>query len=162
MELAIINNQNKVSLIQDVEKILISLGKITLTKHNLPEDMEVTLMLVDDGEIKQLNSQYRGKDNKTDVLSFPQYESLAELTGELGNRDSVPGLTPVLLGDIVISLETANAQGEEYGHGLTRELGFLFVHGLLHLLGYDHMDEVGQGKMRRMEEVILAEVSLGR
>lgn len=114
---------------------------------------EVSLHLTDDGEIERLNSAYRGVEQPTDVLSFP-------LEGE----DVVApfGDAPRLLGDIIVSVERAAAQAEEYGHSFERELAFLAVHGTLHLLGYDHEHEDERRVMREREEAILTELGLTR
>lgn len=109
---------------------------------------EVSISFVDNGTIQTLNKQYRGMDQPTDVLSFPQDELPAEL--------------PQILGDIVISLERAAEQAQEYGHSLEREVLFLAIHGLLHLLGYDHQTEQEEKQMRAREEEILVKLGLGR
>jgi probable rRNA maturation factor len=114
---------------------------------------EVSVMLMDDESIRKLNAGYRGKDVHTDVLSFPQME------GE--DSDFGPGL-PSMLGDIAISVETAERQAEEFGHPLERELAYLAVHGTLHLLGYDHDDEPGKAEMRLAEEFVLFAMKLSR
>lgn len=111
-------------------------------------DTEVSIAFVDDAYIHQLNRDYRGVDRPTDVLSFPM--------------DEEPDEGEALLGDIAVSLETALRQAGEYGHSADREIGFLIVHGTLHLLGFDHEDE-GDGKvMRELEEATLARLSLPR
>lgn len=115
---------------------------------------EVSLYLTDDAEIRELNAQYRGKDSPTDVLSFPQTDDDA--------IDALGEGMPRLLGDIVISVERARAQAEEYGHGYDREIAFLAVHGTLHLLGYDHEEEAERREMRQREEAILAALELRR
>lgn len=114
---------------------------------------EVSVLLTDDASIRRLNSDYRGKDVHTDVLSFPQLE------GE--DPDSGPGMA-AMLGDIVISTETAARQALEFGHPLEREMAFLSVHGVLHLLGYDHENEVDKAEMRLAEETVLASFGLQR
>lgn len=118
---------------------------------------EINVLIVDDKAIKELNARFRDRDAATDVLSFPMLDLNA---GEKPIEQDVElstGYCP--LGDIVISLEHARAQGEEYGHGLKRELSYLAVHSVLHLLGYDHIDE-GEQKavMRRHEEQALKEI----
>lgn len=115
---------------------------------------EVSVVLSDDNYIHQLNRQYRGKDCPTDVLSFALNE------GEEPAIIGGPG--EVLLGDIIISLETAGRQAEEFGHSLERELAYLTVHGILHLLGYDHMTEAEKKEMRHEEEYILAFLGINR
>lgn len=115
---------------------------------------EVSVVLADDEYIHQLNHQYRGKDCPTDVLSFALNE------GE--EPEIIDGPEVVLLGDIIISLETATRQAEEYGHSLERELAYLTVHGILHLLGYDHMLEDEKKEMRQEEEYILSFLGITR
>lgn len=106
-------------------------------------DYEVSLSLVDNEEIQLLNHQYRGKDYATDVLSFPLVE------------DDFPSGEEKLLGDIVISVEKALEQAEEYGHSFQREMAFLVVHSMFHLMGYDHEDELSRAEMRSKEEAVL-------
>jgi probable rRNA maturation factor len=121
-----------------------------LQEHQVPVKMEVSLSLVNDQTIQELNRTYRGVDAPTDVLSFCQLESLDEEPEyEDLNEEQV-------LGDIVISLETASRQAEEYGHSLAREIGFLTLHGLLHLLGYDHQDPGEEAAMLAKQKEILA------
>lgn len=137
----------------------------------------VTLTLTDDDGIRELNEQYRGINESTDVLSFPMAETVnGELVpvmdgefewseGEEGEWIDMPdGEDPFteLLGDIVISVPTAIMQAEKYGHSLERELGFLFVHGLLHLFGYDHEDEAGEQEMFAKQDAALAQAGLSR
>lgn len=115
---------------------------------------EVSVVVTGDDEIQALNRAYRGIDAPTDVLSFPLDEPSEAPVGEQG-----PPL-PVHLGDVVISLQRARVQAEEYGHSLRREIGFLAVHGVLHLLGYDHETEEEQRAMRAREEAVLALLGL--
>jgi probable rRNA maturation factor len=124
-------------------------------------DGEVALTFVDDERIRELNREYRGIDRPTDVLSFALNEDGGEpdiVFDELEDGDPVSGM----LGDIVISLERAKAQSEEYGHSLEREIGFLFVHGFLHLLGYDHQTEEEEKIMFGKQEEILRRAGLTR
>jgi len=116
------------------------------------ENIEVSLTFVDSDEIKQLNSAHRGVDTVTDVLSFPQYESPGE----------IPKDGYVLLGDVVICLDQALAQADTFGHSAEREILFLFVHSMFHLLGYDHHCEEEQSVMRQAEENIMARLGLER
>src|SRR5690606_21198778 len=113
-----------------------------------------------DEEIRVLNRDYRGKDAPTDVLSFPLWEP-EEVADIRAHPERYPE-RPLLVGDVVISVETAARQAEEYGHGLERELAYLCVHGMLHLLGYDHEDEAARAAMRAREEAILTELGLVR
>ncbi|MBX5436518.1 MAG: rRNA maturation RNase YbeY [Alicyclobacillaceae bacterium] len=115
---------------------------------------EVSVSLVGDEEIHSLNRDYRGVDRPTDVLSFP-------LIGEDEMLTAPPG-QPLLLGDIVVSLPTARRQAAEYGHSLQREVGFLLVHGFLHLLGYDHDSEASEREMFALQEEVLSSIGLTR
>ena len=122
---------------------------------------EVDVRLTNDETIHQINLDMREVDRPTDVLSFPAFDLTP---GELpGPEDADPGTGLVPLGDMVISLERAKAQGEEYGHGTRREVAYLAVHSVLHLLGYDHMDEGPmKAQMRAREEAILEQLGITR
>jgi len=122
--------------------------------YGLTENNEVSLVFCDDAYIQNLNRDYRGKDQPTDVLSFALNE------GE--EPEIVDGPAQVLLGDIIISLETAARQAEEYNHSLEREVAYLTVHGMLHLLGYDHMTEEDKAEMRLEEEHVLSLLGITR
>lgn len=132
------------------------LARIALGKE-LDEDIEVGVLWVDDAYIRTLNREYRGKDCPTDVLSF----ALREQIGEEPEVINDP-FGEMLLGDIVISLETAHRQAQEYGHTLEREVAFLAVHGMLHLLGYDHVEENERNVMQQEEEKILTALGISR
>jgi probable rRNA maturation factor len=120
---------------------------------------EVDVLVTSDEEIHQLNREARQVDRATDVLSFPAFDLKP---GELpGPEDADPGTGLVPLGDMMISMEHVAAQAKEYGHSNRRELGYLVVHSVLHLLGYDHMDEGPmKARMREREEGILTELGL--
>ena len=122
---------------------------------------EVDVLFTDDEGIHQINLEQREVDRPTDVLSFPM---VALQPGEHPTEeDADPGTGLVPLGDMVISLERAQAQGEEYGHGTRREVAYLAVHSVLHLLGYDHMDEGPmKAQMRAREEAILEQLGITR
>ncbi len=116
---------------------------------------EVSVTFTDDEHIRSLNRDYRGIDKSTDVLSFP--------LGENGEYDINLDTGAKLLGDIVISMDHARAQAEEYGHSLEREIGFLTVHSMLHLLGYDHVNGgLEEVRMREKEETVLTKLGLQR
>ena len=122
---------------------------------------EVDVLFTDDEGIHQINLEQREVDRPTDVLSFPMFDLRP---GEHPTEeDADPGTGLVPLGDMVISLERAKAQGEEYGHGTRREVAYLAVHSVLHLLGYDHMDEGPmKAQMRAREEAILEQLGITR
>ncbi|MBR1781182.1 MAG: rRNA maturation RNase YbeY [Oscillospiraceae bacterium] len=123
---------------------------------------EVDVLLTDDAGIHAINLEQRGVDRPTDVLSFPMFEYVpGQPPTDDADADPATGLTP--LGDMVISLERAMAQAEEFGHSLERELCYLAVHSTLHLLGYDHLDEGPQkAQMRAREEAILGALGIKR
>ena len=122
---------------------------------------EVDVLFTDDEGIHQINLEQREVDRPTDVLSFPMFDLRP---GEHpAEEDADPGTGLVPLGDMVISLERAQAQGQEYGHGTRREVAYLAVHSVLHLLGYDHMDEGPmKAQMRAREEAILEQLGITR
>lgn len=128
----------------------------TLELENIDHNCEVSVSFLNDAQIKQLNCEYRNKDTSTDVLSFP-------LSDGDGNFDVNVDTGAYVLGDIVISIPTAMRQAKMYGHSLRREIGFLTVHSMLHLLGYDHEDNgIEALKMREKEEMILESIGLKR
>jgi probable rRNA maturation factor len=155
-DILISNLQDKIDVGESTEKLLKEVVAFALAKENAPEDVEVSLALVDDEYIQQLNKNYRSKDAPTDVLSFAMKERVA---GE--DFDGGPEAEK-LLGDIVISVERAKKQAEEYGHSFEREMAYLTVHGTLHLLGYDHEIEEEKRVMRHKEEQILKAFDLTR
>lgn len=125
----------------------------TLTEEKFPYNAEVEVILTDDDNIRELNRKFRNIDSSTDVLSFP--------LGSDGQYDENPETGMKMLGDIVISVEHAYAQAELYGHGIEREISFLAVHSMLHLLGYDHVDsKLEESIMREKQEIILDELGL--
>ena len=113
------------------------------------ESMEVSVTFVSPGEIHSLNKEYRGVDRVTDVLSFPQFGSADEIGEEIDNVGFC------MIGDVVICADKAAEQAEEYGHSYERELIYLFVHSILHLFGYDHMQEDEKKEMREREEEVM-------
>lgn len=132
----------------------------TLRVEGITVRCEINVLVTDNAGIQIINRESRGIDKPTDVLSFPMFQL------EAGNppqnwdafRDPASGLVP--LGDMCISLERAAAQAEEFGHSLRREVGYLTIHSMLHLLGYDHLDEGEQKRqMRAREEAIAASIT---
>lgn len=119
---------------------------------------EAGVTIVDDDEILELNREYREKDRVTDVLSFPQFACREDLLSELINEEA----EETLVGDVVICYDQAVRQAEEYGTGLTREMLYLFVHSMMHLFGYDHMEEDEKKVMRAREEAVLSAIGVLR
>ncbi|MFA1820446.1 rRNA maturation RNase YbeY [Virgibacillus oceani] len=125
-------------------------------KESISHEAEVSINFVDNNEIKELNRNYRQKDEPTDVISFAMQESVEEEPKIVGED------IPLTLGDIVISIDKAKEQAKEYNHSLERELGFLAVHGFLHLLGYDHINKEDEVIMFKRQEEILGEFGIER
>jgi probable rRNA maturation factor len=120
-------------------------------------DAEIGVTVVDADEIRQLNRDYRGNDSVTDVLSFPQYDDMDEFAADLTDPD-----VTALIGDVVICYDRVLSQAEEFGTGVTREFVYLFTHSILHLMGYDHMEEDDKREMRAREEEILGSIGVIR
>ena len=124
---------------------------------------EVDILFTDDTGIQEINREQRGVDKPTDVLSFPMFELTPGVIPTMEDVEADPETSLVPLGDMVLSVERAQAQGEEYGHGSERELAYLAVHSILHLLGYDHLDEGPmKAQMRAREEAILSKLGITR
>lgn len=138
--------------------LLRSAAAAAIYQEGLRGRVRVDVLITDDDHIQALNRDYRGVDSPTDVLSFPLQDVSAEGEPSEGRRFVVPRQAMRNLGDVVISFPTARRQAEEYGHSLRRELAYLCVHGVLHLLGYDHEVEEERRAMREREETALAAV----
>lgn len=151
MQLLISNEQSRVEVGDELLSLMERVVAEALKGREFPGEPEVSLLLVDDEKMAELNRRYRGVDGPTDVLSFPMLEG-----------EEIPGAgEEFLLGDIVISAPRALDQAETYGHSLERELAFLTAHGMLHLLGYDHQTSEDEAEMRQRQREILARVGLG-
>lgn len=159
MSVLIDNRQEKVETNSKIEALLEQVVQKAL-ETLVEDDYEVSISFVDNQEIRELNKQYRNKDTATDVLSFPLKEF--EETEENYNNEEEFVQEDRLLGDIVISLEKAQEQAIEYGHSFERELAFLTVHGVLHLLGMDHEDEEQEKEMLKKQEEILQMLDIKR
>lgn len=152
MEVLINNEQTRFD-VTDYEVLIQTGFEIAARLEGLEGELEVSVSFVDNEIIQELNREYRHMDAPTDVLSFPQDDDGGFL---------VPDAMLTILGDIVISLERAADQAEEYGHSLQREVLYLAIHGFFHLLGYDHETPEEQQVMRKLEERVLAELDLRR
>lgn len=141
----------------EIEDLIRKLLNHTAKEEELAGELEVSVTFMTDADIQEVNATYRGKNVPTDVISF----ALEELTD--GEVAIIPeeGM-PTALGDILISVETAERQAGEYGHDFNREIGFLALHGFLHLLGYDHLTEEEEAEMFGRQKEILASFGLVR
>ena len=151
----ITNDQKAVKIPTGIRMLIRRCCHAVLRMEEFYDPAEISVTFVDNEQIRELNAQYRNKDTSTDVLSFPM--------GEDGVYDINHDTGAKILGDIVISMETAQEQAERYGHGLDREVGYLTAHSMLHLLGYDHenggMERV---RMREKEEQVMIQLGLPR
>ncbi len=141
--------QSSSSIERIVKEAIVKVGEL----YGL-ETAEVSITLTDNVYIHELNMKYRNIDRPTDVLSFALNE------GE--EPEIVDGPVVNMLGDIIISVERATEQAAEYGHSIEREIAFLTVHGMLHLLGYDHMEEADRVEMRKEEDYVMDKLGIGR
>jgi len=152
------NQQDKVDVDEHISKIIEDSVANTLKIFLQEENFEVSVLIVDNNLIKELNRNYRNINKETDVLSFPIFEFK---NGQL-QEDIVIVEDEIPLGDIVISIEKALQQAKEFGHSLEREVAYLTVHSVLHLLGFDHIEEDDRKVMRKYEEQILDSMGLTR
>lgn len=155
IKVIITNDQNTVKIPTGIRMLIRRCCNAVLVNEQFKGSAEISVTIIDDEAIHALNLQHRGIDRSTDVLSFPLgVDGVYDLNNDTGAQ---------MLGDIVISIETAVRQADLYGHSLDREIAFLTVHSMLHLLGYDHepggMELV---KMREKEEAVLTQLGLVR
>ncbi len=148
------DEQDKLTLDFDAEKLAEDCAREALLEEDIEDDAEVSLTMVDNARIRELNKQFRDIDRETDVLSFPM--------GDEDGFEVNPETDALLLGDIVISLEKAKAQSEEYGHSMKREVAFLIAHSMFHLLGYDHMTPEEETEMFAKQEKVLQNLGITR
>ena len=151
----------KVEVPEGTEDLLRRVISAALAAEGVDLPCEINVLLTDDEGIHQVNREMRQVDRPTDVLSFPMFDLKPGEKPEAGDEDPESGLVP--LGDMCISLERAAAQAGEFGHSVERELSYLTVHSVLHLLGYDHMDEGPMKRQMRVhEEFILDKLGITR
>lgn len=147
MEVYIDNRQNKIDINESIYKVIKAVVRECLIEEKMDLNVEVSVSLVDNQEIRLLNKTYRNVDTETDVLSFP-----------MENKLDIP---IIVLGDIIISLEKALEQSKSFGHSFTREIAYLTAHSMFHLMGYDH--EVGleeKSKMREKEKKVMKRLKI--
>ena len=162
-----VDNEVEYSFDFPVEDLIKSLTETVLKEENVPfNNVSLNVTFTDDKEIQRINKEFRSLDKSTDVLSFPaiDFEAPADFTGvEEGDIDFFdPETKELILGDIMISVEHAEAQAKEYNHSFKREIAFLITHSLLHLLGYDHMEDSERLVMEEKQENILNKLGITR
>ncbi|MFZ5352877.1 MAG: rRNA maturation RNase YbeY [Bacillota bacterium] len=161
MTVLIDNRQELIAVDEKLESFVETVVKGVLEFEECEDEYEISISFVNNSEIADLNKEYRGIDAPTDVLSFPMMEFDEENYAEETEEDEfIEEELP--LGDIVISMEMAKAQAEEYNHSFDRELAFLLVHGMLHLLGYDHEEEKDEKNMFQKQDKILEMLNINR
>lgn len=156
------NNQERVEFTDNVKSLIEGAINATIGFEEIDFDFEVNVYIVDNQEIRKINKEFRGIDRETDVLSFPMIDFNTREKYKVFESDKNPENNCVVLGDMVLSLEKAMEQANEYGHSFEREVAFLTVHSMLHLLGYDHEDEDERRVMRDKEEKVLTLIGLIR
>ena len=162
MNVLIDDRQNKVNSI-GLEKIIKEVIKTSLEVEGVVDNVEVCVSFVDDEEIQKLNRYYRNVDKPTDVLSFPlvEFEEIySDINLEEENNKELCEVEPI--GDIVISLERAKKQAEEYGHSFEREIAYLTAHSMFHLMGYGHEKDDDRKIMREKEEEVMTRLGFKR
>lgn len=148
MEIYYDDRQDHIIITDEIKNLIEKSIAAVLKVENLDENVEVSVSFVGDEEIRDLNRDYRGVDKSTDVLSFPMDDEFI-----IDNR---------ILGDVIINTRRVMEQAEELGHSEERELSYLTVHSILHLLGYDHMEDEDKREMREREKLAMKELSIYR
>lgn len=148
MEIYYDDRQDDIEITEEIKNLIEKSIAAVLKIEKLDENVEVSVSFVGDDEIRDLNREYRGVDKSTDVLSFPMDDEFI-----IDNR---------ILGDVIINTRRVMEQAEELGHSNERELSYLTVHSILHLLGYDHMEDEDKKEMREREKLAMKELSIYR
>ena len=158
IKVIISNDQKKVKIPTGIRMLIRRCCNATLVMEKFHDSAEISVRFVDNEEIHRLNKQFRNVDSATDVLSFPLGKVEEDGTA---TYDENPETGAKVLGDIVISVERAEEQAKEFEHSLQREMAFLTVHSMLHLLGYDHVNGGLEAvRMREKEETVLVQLGL--
>ena len=152
IKVVITNKQKAVKIPTGIRMLVRRCCNAVLKLENFEGPAEISVTFTDNAGIRELNKQYRDKDIDTDVLSFPM--------GENGVYDIDMETGAKILGDVVISMEKARDQAERFGHSFQREVGYLTAHSVLHLLGYDHVDNLEKVRMREKEDLVMEQLGL--
>lgn len=161
------NRQNSIEVKDDLINIINEVCDVALKDEEVTIPYQISLLFVDNNEIREINNETRGIDKVTDVLSFPMLDYPENMVfknvykNKKFNEIYLDG-EELVLGDMVLSLERAKEQSIEYNHSFEREVCYLVVHSILHLLGYDHMNDEDKAKMRTREEEILGKLNIKR
>lgn len=161
-ELITENEQNKIKITDNIKNLMQKVCDETLKYEECDFDAQISITFTDNDGIQKINAEFRDIDRPTDVLSFPMLE-FDEDGQIIDNEFEYDEDGRIMLGDIVISLEKAKAQAEEYGHSFEREIAFLYTHSMLHLLGYDHVNSEEEEKiMFAKQDEILERLNIKR
>lgn len=161
----IIENELNFNLESKLIDIIKNCINVTSDFEECPYEVEISVVITNNEEIKKINKEYRNINKETDVLSFPliDYDEPSDFSDIEDDEDMFnPDTGELILGDIILSYEKASEQAVEYGHSLEREIGFLIIHSMLHLFGYDHMTEEEETIMFNKQREILKKVGLSR
>ena len=150
-------NYDEIEELPNEEKLIKKVIETVLKEEDIIQELEIYVTLTNNESIHKTNLEQRNVDRPTDVLSFPMFEREEIHFLKENNKQE-----PTILGDIIVSIEKVKEQAEEYGHSFERELAYLVTHGMLHLLGYDHMIEDEKAQMRKREEEILGLLEITR
>ena len=161
-----VENETEMTFPFDCREILESVMEEVLTSENCPYEAQVNLLITDNDGIQEYNRQFRDKDMPTDVLSFPMIPFRTEADFSVAEEAEADYFDPdtgeLILGDIIISVDRVKEQAESYGHSQKREFAFLVAHSMLHLCGYDHMEEDEAKVMEAKQEQVLASLGITR
>lgn len=144
------------------DELLTNVAINAINSEYASEDFDVVITYTDNEEIRKLNAEFRNIDKETDVLSFPMQEFKNGFPTQNLDVEKDPETGRIYLGDVVLSVEKAISQAEEYGHSIERELSFLVAHSILHLLGYDHINDDERKIMEQKQEAILQSMGISR
>ena len=161
-----VDNEMNAEFPFDIDETIKSVCEAVLKEEKCPYEVQINVVLTDNEGIRELNRAFRNIDRETDVLSFPglEFETPGEfIVGEEQEADCFdPDTKELILGDIMISVDKVYSQAEEYGHSTKREFAFLIAHSMLHLCGYDHMEEQDAELMEQKQKMILDELGIQR
>ncbi|MCI8692066.1 MAG: rRNA maturation RNase YbeY [Lachnospiraceae bacterium] len=162
----LVENETEESFSFSPEDTMKLVCEAVLEEESCPYEVQVNLVLTDNEGIRELNREYRGIDRETDVLSFPNVDFDREGVFDMDENQEADYFDPdtgeLVLGDIMISVEKMREQAADYGHSLRREFAFLVAHSMLHLCGYDHMEEAQRNVMERKQDKILTGLGITR
>lgn len=161
-----VENETSVTFPFPVEEIVRQVAEKVLDTENCPYEVQINVLLTDNAGIHGFNKEYRGIDRETDVLSFPNLDFEKEGEFQIAEEDEADYFDPdtgeLILGDIILSVDKVKEQAESYGHSLKREFAFLVAHSMLHLCGYDHMEEAEAAVMEQKQEMVLGALNITR